>query len=53
MKTYKQFTEGLISKTKEYMNRGKYEQMPDEDTASLGKLVKNDFYPKEVFDLSE
>ena len=42
MKTYKQFTEGLISKTKEYMNRGKYEQMPDEDTASLGKLVRND-----------
>ena len=42
MKTYKQFTEGLISKTKEYMNRGKYEQMPDEDTASFGKLVRDD-----------
>ena len=38
MKTYKQFTEGV----KEYMNRGKYEQMPDEDTASLGKLIRND-----------
>ena len=42
MKTYKQFTENIISRTKEYMNRGKYEQMPDEDTASLGKLVRND-----------
>ena len=38
MKSFKQFNEGL----KDYINRGKYQQMPDEDTASFGKLFKND-----------
>tara|TARA_R100001440_G_scaffold51831_1_gene71750 strand:- start:509 stop:886 length:378 start_codon:yes stop_codon:yes gene_type:complete len=38
MKTFQQFNEGL----KDYINRGKYQQMPDEDTASFGKLFKND-----------
>ena len=38
MKTFQQFNEGL----KDYINRGKYQQMPDEDTANFGKLFKND-----------
>ena len=38
MKTFQQFTNNL----KDYINRGRYQQMPDEDTASFGKLFKND-----------
>ena len=42
MKTYQQFSEDLKKKVKDYINRGRYQQMPDEDTASFGKLFKND-----------
>ena len=42
MKTYQQFNEDLKKKVTDYINRGKYQQMPDEDTASFGKLFKND-----------
>ena len=42
MKTYQQFNEDLKKKVKDYINRGRYQQMPDEDTASFGKLFKND-----------
>ena len=38
MKTFQQFTNNL----KDYINRGRYQQMPDEDTASFGKLFNND-----------
>ena len=38
MKTYKQFTEGLT----DYSNQGKNVRVPDEDTASFGKLVRDD-----------
>ena len=42
MKTYQQFNEDLKKKVKDYINRGRYQQMPDEDTASFGKLFNND-----------
>ena len=42
MKTFQHFNEDLKKKVKDYINRGKYQQMPDEDTASFGKLFKND-----------
>ena len=42
MKTYQQFSEDLKKKVKDYINRGRYQQIPDEDTASFGKLFKND-----------
>ena len=42
MKTFQQFNEDLKKKVKDYINRGRYQQMPDEDTASFGKLFKND-----------
>ena len=42
MKTFQQFNEDLKKKVKDYINRGKYQQMPDEDTASFGKLFKTD-----------
>ena len=42
MKTFQHFNEDLRKKVKDYINRGKYQQMPDEDTASFGKLFKND-----------
>jgi len=42
MKSYQQFNEDLKKKVKDYINRGRYQQMPDEDTASFGKLFKND-----------
>ena len=38
MKTYKQFTEGLT----DYSNQGKNVRVPGEDTASFGKLFKDD-----------
>ena len=38
MKTYKQFTEGL----KDYREQGKNVRVPGEDTASFGKLVRDD-----------
>ena len=38
MKTYKQFNEGL----KDYSNQGKNVRVPGEDTASFGKLFKDD-----------
>ena len=38
MKTYKQFTEGL----KDYSDQGKNVRVPGEDTASFGKLVRDD-----------
>ena len=38
MKTYQQFTESL----KDYANQGKNKRVPDEDTASFGKLFKDD-----------
>ena len=38
MKTYKQFNEGL----KDYTNQGKNVRVPGEDTASFGKLFKDD-----------
>ena len=38
MKTYKQFSEGL----KDYSNQGKNVRVPGEDTASFGKLFKDD-----------
>ena len=42
MKSFQQFNEDLSKKVKDYINRGRYQQMPDEDTASFGKLFKND-----------
>ena len=42
MKSYQQFNEDLKKKVKDYINRGRYQQMPDEDTASFGKLFNND-----------
>ena len=42
MKTYQQFSEDLKKKVKDYINRGRYQQIPDEDTASFGKLFNND-----------
>jgi len=42
VKTYQQFNEDLKKKVKDYINRGRYQQIPDEDTASFGKLFKND-----------
>ena len=42
MKSYQQFNEDLKKKVKDYINRGRYQQIPDEDTASFGKLFKND-----------
>ena len=38
MKTYKQFNEGI----KDYSNQGKNVRVPGEDTASFGKLFKDD-----------
>ena len=38
MKTYSQFSEGL----KDYSNQGKNVRVPGEDTASFGKLFKDD-----------
>ena len=38
MKTYKQFTEGLT----DYSDQGKNVRVPGEDTASFGKLFKDD-----------
>ena len=38
MKTYKQFTESL----KDYSDQGKNVRVPGEDTASFGKLFKDD-----------
>ena len=38
MKTYQQFTESL----KDYVNQGKNKRVPGEDTASFGKLVRDD-----------
>ena len=38
MKTYSQFNEGL----KDYSNQGKNVRVPGEDTASFGKLFKDD-----------
>ena len=38
MKTYKQFTEGL----KDYSDQGKNVRVPGEDTASFGKLGRDD-----------
>ena len=38
MKTYKEFSEGL----KDYANQGKNVRVPGEDTASFGKLFKDD-----------
>ena len=38
MKTFQQFTEGL----KDYSNQGKNVRVPNEDTASFGKLFKDD-----------
>ena len=38
MKTYQQFTESL----KDYTDQGKNKRVPDEDTASFGKLFKDD-----------
>ena len=38
MKTYKQFSEGL----KDYTDQGKNVRVPGEDTASFGKLFKDD-----------
>ena len=38
MKTYKQFTEGLT----DYSDQGKNVRVPGEDTASFGKLVRDD-----------
>ena len=38
MKTYQQFTESL----KDYTNQGKNKRVPGEDTASFGKLFKDD-----------
>ena len=42
MKSFQQFDENLKKKVKDYINRGRYQQIPDEDTASFGKLFKND-----------
>ena len=42
MKTFQHFNEDLKKKVKDYINRGRYQQMPDEDTASFGKLFNND-----------
>ena len=38
MKTYQQFAESL----KDYANQGKNKRVPGEDTASFGKLFKDD-----------
>ena len=38
MKTYQQFAESL----KDYADQGKNKRVPDEDTASFGKLFKDD-----------
>ena len=38
MKTYKEFTESL----KDYTDQGKNKRVPGEDTASFGKLFKDD-----------
>ena len=38
MKTYQQFAESL----KDYTDQGKNKRVPDEDTASFGKLFKDD-----------
>ena len=38
MKTFKQFNEGI----KDYSNQGKNVRVPGEDTASFGKLFKDD-----------
>ena len=38
MKTYQQFTESL----KDYTDQGKNKRVPGEDTASFGKLFKDD-----------
>ena len=38
MKTYQEFSEGL----KDYSNQGKNVRVPGEDTASFGKLFKDD-----------
>ena len=38
MKTFRQFNEGL----KDYSNQGKNVRVPNEDTASFGKLFKDD-----------
>ena len=38
MKTYQQFAESL----KDYTNQGKNKRVPGEDTASFGKLFKDD-----------
>ena len=38
MKTYKEFSESL----KDYANQGKNKRVPGEDTASFGKLFKDD-----------
>ena len=38
MKTYQQFAESL----KDYSNQGKNKRVPGEDTASFGKLFKDD-----------
>ena len=38
MKTFQQFNEGL----KDYSNQGKNVRVPGEDTASFGKLFKDD-----------
>ena len=38
MKTYKEFSESL----KDYSNQGKNKRVPGEDTASFGKLFKDD-----------
>ena len=42
MKSFQQFDENLKKKVKDYINRGRYQQIPDEDTASFGKLFRND-----------
>ena len=42
MKSFQQFDKNLKKKVKDYINRGRYQQIPDEDTASFGKLFKND-----------
>ena len=42
MKSFQQFDENLKKKVKDYINRGRYQQIPDEDTASFGKLFNND-----------
>ena len=38
MKTYQQFAESL----KDYSNQGKNKRVPGEDTASFGKILKDD-----------